>query len=301
MRILGLSKKVHGENSLSLRAKFLAGGVLFFGVLLATMALGVMATVEIIDQRRGPAPPGPEEWMITRAISCPASQIRHIFSFTAGPMQNYDTSWAPGDRRRATLFQSGITPSPGYEYIPHVICFEDVPPDGVNQTELERLAVLEQEGLVGLLFFGGEMFAGTGNLSTWGDSPISDLMPVEVIDPEVVTGIDTGVVLPREKLELFKDFELDTLRIHELAKVKAKRGASVAASVKINGEEYPLMVWWEVNGARIVVWAGDFDDLYNWRTADFWASEGREGGPFLARKIVYFTAQRRLEDRSEYT
>jgi hypothetical protein len=36
---------------LSLRAKFLVGGVLFFGVLLAAMALGVMETVEIIDHR----------------------------------------------------------------------------------------------------------------------------------------------------------------------------------------------------------------------------------------------------------
>jgi hypothetical protein len=54
VRILGLSKSVHAENRLSLRAKFLVGGVLFFGVLFATMALGVMETVEIIDQRIGP-------------------------------------------------------------------------------------------------------------------------------------------------------------------------------------------------------------------------------------------------------
>jgi len=287
----------------SARTRMLVGGAIFFGILVTTIAVGVMQTAEIIDKRRGPAPPGPEDWMIVVDVAHVPSEIDHIFSFTAAPMSQTNCGWWDNRSRRAELFKPmAWEPQPPYEYIPHVIAFDDVPPDAVEPADLEKLDQYEEEGLVGLVFFAGEFFGGGGRFASWSESPIADLIPVDMVQEEPVTGIEARMRIEDRKFSPFEGFDFSTFRIHMINKVTPKPGAKVAASVKLAGETYPLLVWWEVNGARIVVWAGSFDDIYDWKTDEFWRSQGKEGygragGPYFARKIVYFAAKRRADEQ----
>lgn len=287
----------------SARTRILVGGAIFFGILLTTIAVGVMQTAEIIDKRRGPAPLGPEDWIIVVDVARVPSQIGRIFSFTMGPGSNTDCGWWENRSYRAELFKAmGLEPQPPYEYIPHVIAFDDVPPDAVEPADLEKLAQYEEEGLVGLVFFAGEFFAGGGRFASWSESPIAHLIPVTMLEEEPVTGIEAKMRIEDRMFSPFEGFDFSTFRVHTISKVTPKQGAEVAASVKLAGESYPLLVWWEVNGARIVVWTGSFEDIYDWKTDEFWRSHGKEGygragGPYLARKIVYFAAKRRADEK----
>lgn len=289
--------------ALSLRGRVLVGGAVFFGVLFAAIALGVVQTAQIVDERRGPPPAGPEEWMLAATVSGVPSNIQHIFSFTAAPMSHAHHGWFGNASRKVRLFtRLGTQPSPEYEYIPHVIAFDNVPGDAVEPADLDKLVEYEEEGLVGLVFFAGEFFSGGGRYASWSESPIANLIPVTIVEEEPVTGIEAEMRIEDRKFPPFEGFDFSTLRIHTINKVILKPGAKVAASVKLAGETHPLLVWWEVNGAKIIVWTGSFDDIYDWKTDEFWTSQGKEGygragGPYFARKIVYFAANRRADEK----
>ena len=280
---------------LSLRTRLLAAGAIFFGVLFATMAIGVIQAVGVIDQRRGPAPPGPSEWIDARTVYRLPSEIQRVFSFMDSPYSEYHSIWREeeGDDVASLFEPGGLVPEPGYEYVPHVIAFEDVPASAIRPSDLAKLAEYEEEGLVGLVFFAGELFNCGPPHTPWPDSAIAHLLPVEVVAEERVTGVEAGMRIRDKKLDLFQGIDFSSFRIHSITKVTPRPGARVAATAKIGGEEYPLLVWWEVNGARIVVWTGNFDDIYGWETGRFWETQGMDGGPLFAKKIIYFAAQRR--------
>jgi len=287
-----------GTPRISVRLQLMIGGVLFFGILCATMAIGVVQTAQIIDQRRGPAPPGPEDWMLVRTVYRAPSDIRHIFSFTAAPMACSYSTWVGNVSKKVGLFKPyAYEPPQGYEYIPHVIAFSDVPPEAIEPADLNRLVRYEEDALIGLAFFAGDSLGGGPNSTSWCDSPLADLIPVNIVDREPVTGIRSDIRIKDWSFPPFKGFDFSTLRVHKLTKVSPKPGARVVATTKVDGESYPILVWWERNGVRIVVWAGCFDDLYNWKNAEFWRSYGARGGPLFARRLLYFAAQRREDEK----
>jgi hypothetical protein len=282
---------------LCMRTRILIAGALFYGVVFAVVAVGVMQTVEIIDERRGPPPLGPEDWVVVRTVARVPSDIGHIFSFMAAPMSITECGWFGVGTDRAKLFEPiGIQPDPGFEYIPHVITFEDVPPDSIESADLDVLVEYEEEGLVGLVFFAGEFLRNSPDFTSWSESAIAHLIPVTVAEEGLVADIDAEVRIRDRKFPPFEGFDFRTFRVHTITMVAPKPGARIVATVDVNGKRYPLLVWWEINGARVVVWTGSFDDIFGWMTGEFWKNEGRGGGPSFARRLVLFAAKRRPEE-----
>lgn len=297
----GMPRRLRRCLQLSLRTRVLIGCAVFLSILFATIVVGVVETVQIIGQRRGP-PLGPEEWMLVETVvrlpvDRPSSRVRDIFLNITGLGSLTQTVWIEdvAHREQVRLFQApeNWTSQEGYEYVPHVIIFEDVPGDAVEPDGLEKLAKYEKEGMVGLVFFAGELFSGGPGQASWSGSPIADILPIDTEEVKLVNGIEARVKIKDRGFPPFKGFDFSTFpKIEALTSVTPKPGAKVAATAEAGGKEHPLLVWWEVNGARILVWTGRFSDIYNWQTDEFFRSGGSRGGPLFARKLVCFAAER---------
>jgi len=293
--------RLRSRLQFSLRTRILIGCTVFLSILFATIAVGVVETAQIIGQRRGP-PLGPEGWMLVEMVvrlpvDRPSSPVRDIFFNTTGVKSLRETLWVEdvAHRKQVRLSQAPDTwtSQEGYEYVPHVIVFEDVPGDAVEPDSLEKLAKYEEEGMVGLVFFAGELFSGGPGLTSWSMSPIADILPINAEHTELLKGVQARVQIKDRGFPPFKGFDFSTFpRIEALTITTPKPGAKVAATAEARGKEYPLLVWWEVNGARILVWTGSFSDIYRWQTDEFFESGGSRGGPLFARKLVCFTAER---------
>ncbi|MGQ9586521.1 MAG: glutamine amidotransferase [Anaerolineae bacterium] len=297
----GMPGRLRRCLQLSLRTRILIGCAVFLSVLFAAIVVGVVETAQIMGQRRG-SPVGPEGWMLVEMVvrlpvDRPSSPVRDIFLNTTELGSLRETLWVEdvGNREQVRLFQApeNWTSQEGYEYVPHVIVFEDVPGDAVEPDSLEKLAKYEKEGLVGLVFFAGDLFSGGPGLASWSGSPITDILPVDTEEVKLVKGMEAGVKIKDRGFPPFKGFDFSTFpRIQAVTRVVPKPGAKVAAAAEAGGKEYPLLVWWEVKGARILVWTGSFSDIYNWQTDEFFRSGGSRGGPLFARKLVCFAAER---------
>ena len=297
----GMPGRLRRCLQLSLRTRILIGCAVFLSVLFAAIVVGVVETVQIMGQRRGP-PLGPEGWMLVEMVvrlpvDRPSSPVRDIFLNTTELGSLRETLWVEdvANREQVGLFQApeNWTSQEGYEYVPHVIVFEDVPGDAVEPDSLEKLAKYEKEGMVGLVFFAGDLFSGGPGLASWCGSPIADILPVDIEEVKLMKGMEARVKIKDRGFAPFKGFDFSTFpRIRAVTAVTPKPGAKVAATAEGGGEEYPLLVWWEVNGARILVWTGSFADIYNWGTDEFFQSGGSRGGPLFARKLVCFAAER---------
>jgi metal-sulfur cluster biosynthetic enzyme len=168
---------------------------------------------------------------------------------------------------------------------------------GISIMSINLLLEHEDDALIGLVFFAGDSLGGGPNSTSWCDSPLRDFIPVNIVDKEPVTGVKSDIRIKDWSFPPFKGFDFSTLRVYKLTKVTAKPGATVVATAKLGGESHPILVWWERNGVRVVVWAGCFDDLYNWKNAEFWRTYGAKGGPLFARRLLYFAAQRREAEK----
>jgi hypothetical protein len=284
----------------SLRSRVLIGCAVFLSILFGAIVVGVVETAQIIGQRSGP-PLVTEGWMLVELVvrvppDSPPSPVRDIFLNATELRSLAETLWIEDENHppRVRLFQApdDWVPREGYEYIPHVIVFENIPGDAIEADSLEKLAGYGEQGLVGLVFFAGDLFGGDPGCESWWGSPIADILPIDMEDVALVQGMEARVKIKDRGFSPFKGFDFSTFpRIEAVVGVTAKPGAKVAATAESGGEEYPLLVWWEVNGARIIVWTGSFDDVYGWDTEEFFESGGREGGPLFARNLVCFAAE----------
>jgi len=277
----------------SLRFRVLLAGVILFSFLFAAITIGIAQTMRIIDERRGVIPPGPGDWLLVRTVGYAGSDLARIFYSASAPLNHQHSEWCEKWQRRVDLFHpiGRWSPKPG-EYIPHVIAFDDVPSYAVEHASLERLLAYQKEGMVGLAFFMGKHFS-PPDQSSWFDSPIAALIPVAPADQPPLTGVDAIIRVNDRAFSPAKGFDFSTLRLHSLFRVKTRPGARVAMTARVGGQAYPLLVWWEKNGARVIVWTGCLDEVFNWKSDEYFSSGGKAGGPYFVQKIICFAARRR--------
>jgi len=269
---------------LSLRNRMLVGGVLFFAVLFGMIGIGLVQTARLFRDQ--------PQHITALAISRHPSEIEEILKKASedynvkGEVLHVDRAWCP----KAHLFTAGLTPD--------VFVFDDIPPEAVDAEDLARLATVATENRVGVVFFAGEFFAGNGNHTSWTDSAIGHLLPVKV-DKETarlkgdnmrITVIDKDFCpFPGRVAELPPVEEFTVLDVKPEARV-------VVSAMDTRGETYPLLVWWEVGEARIVVWAGSSNDFYRWKTEHDVRDSGAENDPSLVEEIIVFAAEEEQTD-----
>jgi len=146
--------------------------------------------------------------------------------------------------------------------------------------------------LIGMVIFAGELFCGRDGFQSWSKSPIADIPPICVENMTYLRGIEARIRIEDRNFPSFKGFDFSSFpKINSIVDVTANPGARVVATARHEGRKYPLLVWWDFHGAKIVVWTGSFHDIYGWETEKFFESGGTAGGPLFARNLAYFAAE----------
>jgi hypothetical protein len=257
-----------------LRGRILMLGLVFFTVVLATVGLGLLQTARILSV----AQDGPEGAVV---VSRHPSEMSQLFETEPGEFVVNAVEWQSDQPQQGTrLFQKG-------EPAPTVFTFDDVPPEAVDQEDLSRLAGMAEEESVGIVFFAGENFAGGEGAASWPGSPIGHLLPVTVNETAPV--VEGEVKIAVENSGHSRYYALDELpNLQQLARLVPKAGAEVVISIReVGGQSLPLLVRWEIDGSRVVVWAGGYGDLHEWES-----SQGTgEGEVSLPKDMVRFATR----------
>lgn len=273
-------KEVWEGFVLSLKAKRLIAAFVFFTIVLSIMGFTFLQVWR--SEQIGETKP-----LLIETVST-SGRLKDILSYPTHPKINlYDNRLGVGEYVDE-LFPRicGDDPHIVTTMVPHVIVLEDVSPDMISPGEMDSLMEYmeyTETGFIGIVVFGDSLETSPDHPS-WFDSRIVDLLPVRNGAERIASTLSTRV-LEEGCFEPLEGLDFSTLAIGMVRSVTPKDGADVPLFVVIEGEEYPLLVHWEFNHARILVWTGSLEDLLEW-------DDGRE----FVRRLVEYAAGVDIEE-----
>jgi len=169
------------------------------------------------------------------------------------------------DLGSALLVEAGPGPYPAIDEainVYDVLILDNVPPKWIGDCQAIRTAVMER-GL-DLVFFGGPLaLGGNGSYSSWSDSPLGDLLPVECTSryKEIPAGSRVRSVFTGPTEKLFEDLDtsdLDTVR--HVNPCTPRPGAMVWFII----EKDPFLCCWQIGEGQVTVCAASLEEILNW-------------------------------------
>ena len=169
------------------------------------------------------------------------------------------------DLGSALLVEAGHGPYPAIDEATNVydvLILDNVPLEWVGDSQAIRTAVMER-GL-DLVFFGGPLaLGGNGSYSSWSDSPLGDLLPVECrgLYKEIPPGSRVRSVFTGPTETLFKDLDISDLdTVRHVNPCTPRPGAMVWFII----EKDPFLCFWQIGEGQVTVCAASLDEILNW-------------------------------------
>ncbi len=148
-----------------------------------------------------------------------------------------------------------------------LLILDNVPPEWVGDSQALGKAVMER-GL-DLVIFGGPLsLGGNGSYSSWSESGLGDLLPVECTGfyMEIPSGARPLPVLGGQRDTIFRDLDTSNLNtIRHLSPYVPRPGATVWSVIQWDGRapEYFLCSW-PIGKSQVMVCAAPLEEILAW-------------------------------------